>query len=170
MDVLIFIVFVIFLAALFVGYISLQHAIIKPVVDWMYPVQPEHEPEADTTEDPQVRMWREGRERREAWRVEQQKEGARRDKEQRRLEARIDRQDAADAARAERERERFWREMEALELKSGIWDRNWWAAFHKERGTKPHDFDAAPTRAHQSTGPRKSGKRAPGPASRNASR
>lgn len=40
MDVLIALAFVILLLALVGGYASLQHAIIKPVVDWMQPPMP----------------------------------------------------------------------------------------------------------------------------------
>ena len=40
MDVLIALAFVILLLALVGGYASLQHAIIKPVVDWMHPPMP----------------------------------------------------------------------------------------------------------------------------------
>ena len=42
MDVLVFLVFVFLLVTLIGGYLSLQHAIIKPVVDW---ISPEREPE-----------------------------------------------------------------------------------------------------------------------------
>ena len=40
MDVLIALAFVILLLALVGGYISMQHAIIKPIVDWMQPAIP----------------------------------------------------------------------------------------------------------------------------------
>lgn len=54
MDILIFIVFAVLVLALVGGALSAQHAIIKPVVDWMYPpgpdapepIQPETEREA----------------------------------------------------------------------------------------------------------------------------
>lgn len=47
MDVLIFLVFVFLLLALVGGYFSFQHAVLKPVADWMYPQQPA--PAATTT-------------------------------------------------------------------------------------------------------------------------
>ncbi len=37
MDVLIFLAIMMLLLALVGGYISMQHAIIKPIVDWMQP-------------------------------------------------------------------------------------------------------------------------------------
>lgn len=40
MDVLIFLAIMLLLLALVGGYISMQHAIIKPIVDWMQPAIP----------------------------------------------------------------------------------------------------------------------------------
>lgn len=165
MDVFILIAFLFLLLVLAGGYVSAQHAIIEPVVDWMYPPAPEP-PLADAgtpAETPHERRRQESRERRDAEREEQRKEDQRLDKALRRME----RQHAAEDARWERERERFWREMERMELNSGQWDRNRWAAFHKEWGTEPLSPDAA---SDQSTGPRRSGSGASASASRNASR
>ena len=51
MDVLISLVFVSLLAALVAGYASMQHAVIKPAVDWLYPPAPRFEL-PDTGEQP----------------------------------------------------------------------------------------------------------------------
>ena len=52
MDVLIALAFVILLLALVGGYASLQHAIIKPVVDWMQPPMPLPAASVDATPTP----------------------------------------------------------------------------------------------------------------------
>ena len=47
MDVLIFLAIMLLLLALVGGYISMQHAILKPLVDWLYPPAPAPEIVAD---------------------------------------------------------------------------------------------------------------------------
>lgn len=49
MDVLIFLAIMLLLLALVGGYISMQHAILKPLVDWLYPPAPHYELQ-DTSE------------------------------------------------------------------------------------------------------------------------
>lgn len=52
MDVLILIVFGFLLVALFGGLLSLQHAIIKPVVDWLNPTPSLYVPPPDDLSEP----------------------------------------------------------------------------------------------------------------------
>ena len=168
MDLLILIVLLFLAVALAVGYLSAQHAIIKPVADWMYPPTPET-PLADdgTHAASREAKQQEGKVRRE---TQRRREDARREKEQRRLETTMARQHAAEAAREERERRAFWRAIERIERKSDHYDLAWWNAFHREYGTSSESRDSAANQTHQSPGPRKSDSGRPPVASRKASR
>ena len=114
---------------------AVMHSFIKPVVDWIYPPMPTAAPPPGQEDpcDQQTLQRREAKKQRDASRAKQRLEDERLAKELQRLEAKMDRQHAAEAAREQREWDRFWRDIERIERKSQHYNKEWWDAFKAER-------------------------------------